>query len=128
LEPWIIKLHEGRAWQPNEAHNGYLEIYLNLGGIGLAILAAWIIATFRKIRLELIKNLEWGRIQMAVLVAIVAHNWTESGFKGLGFAFFIFFIIALNYPKLRFGAPQARAETGVWDQEPELVYSPDKIG
>jgi exopolysaccharide production protein ExoQ len=128
LEPWIIKLHEGRAWQPNEAHNGYLEIYLNLGGMGLAILAGWIIATFRKIRLELIKNLEWGRIQMAVLVAIVAHNWTESGFKGLGFAFFIFFIIAVNYPELRFGASQAPAETSVWDQEPEVVYSQDRSG
>ena len=53
-------LHEGRPWQPNEAHNGYLETYLNLGLVGLFMLFALIVATFRKIRLDLFRNPDWG--------------------------------------------------------------------
>ena len=33
----------------NQAHNGYIEIYLNLGWIGLALLGAIIVGGYRKI-------------------------------------------------------------------------------
>ena len=56
-------------WHPNEAHNGYLEIYLTLGLIGLFILAGILIHTFRKIRFELFRNFEWGRYRLGFLVA-----------------------------------------------------------
>ena len=36
------------TFRPNEAHNGYLETYLNLGLIGLFLLIALLIATFWK--------------------------------------------------------------------------------
>jgi hypothetical protein len=39
--------------KPNQAHNGYIETYLNLGLIGLVILFAPILATFRKISWDL---------------------------------------------------------------------------
>jgi len=44
-------------WHPNEAHNGYLELYLNLGIIGLCIFAGVIVATYKKSRMELLHNL-----------------------------------------------------------------------
>jgi O-antigen ligase len=114
-------------WQPNQAHNGYLELYLNLGIVGLLILAGVIFATFWKIRLELLGNFEWGRFQMGCLVAILLHNWTEAGFKGLSFPFFVFFIIAVNYPQLRMGSVAAAFEATCPEEETELVYSEDKI-
>ena len=70
-------------WRPNQAHNGYLEMYLNLGAVGLCIFLGVIIATFRKIRLDLLTDFDWGRLRMCLLVAILAHNWTEAGFRGL---------------------------------------------
>ena len=33
----------------NQAHNGYLETYLNIGGIGLCLLITWILSGFKKI-------------------------------------------------------------------------------
>ena len=55
---------------PNEAHNGYLETYLTLGGIGVFLLIGLFIATFRKIRLELFRNFEWGRYRLGFLAAL----------------------------------------------------------
>ena len=37
-------------WHPNQAHNGYIETYLNLGGIGVFLLAGVLFSTFHKIR------------------------------------------------------------------------------
>ncbi len=84
-------------WHPNQAHNGYLEVYLNLGIVGFCIFAGWIFATFRKIRVDLLENFEWGRFELGCLLAILARNWTEAGFKGLSLTFLVFFIISIRY-------------------------------
>ena len=65
-------------WRPGGAHNGYLDIYLNLGLIGLSLLIGLFIATFWKIRLELFRNFEWGRYRLGFLVAVVLRGWTEA--------------------------------------------------
>ena len=84
---------------PNEAHNGYLEIYLTLGLIGLFIFIALFIATFWKTRRELFRNFEWGRYRLGFLVAVVLYNWTEAGFKTIAPISFVFYMIALDYPR-----------------------------
>jgi O-antigen ligase len=108
-------------WRPTQAHNGYLEIYLNLGVVGLFILIAFILATFYKCRRELLRNFEWGRFRMSCLVAILVHNWTEAGFKGLSLFFFTFFIIAIDYPAREIAGSQASLEATVPAEETELV-------
>ena len=92
-------ISESRWWHPNEAHNGYLEIYLDLGLIGLFMLAGLIIAVFRKIRLALLRDSQFGRFRLGFLVATVFYNWTESSFRGLSFVWCIFYIIAMEYPR-----------------------------
>ena len=56
---------------PNEAHNGYLETYLTLGLVGVFLLVGLFVATFRKIRVELFRNFEWGRYRLGFLAALV---------------------------------------------------------
>ncbi len=53
----------------NEAHNGYLETYLNLGLIGVFLLIVLFVATFWKIRLELFRNFEWRRYRFELFGA-----------------------------------------------------------
>jgi exopolysaccharide production protein ExoQ len=110
-------------WHPGQAHNGYLELYLNLGIVGLLIFGALIIATFRNIRLELLRNFEWGRVRLSLLVAILAHNWTEAGFRGLSLSFFVFFMVAMNYRKMSEAATQPSVQESSLEEEAELVYS-----
>jgi exopolysaccharide production protein ExoQ len=92
-------ISEAHWWHPTEAHNGYLELYLDLGLVGLFMLVGLIIATFRKIRLELLRNFQFGRFRLGFLSAIVVYNWTEAAFRGLNPVWFIFYLVAMDYPE-----------------------------
>jgi len=98
-------------WQPNEAHNGYLEIYLNLGVIGLVLLSALIIATYRKASLDLLTNFQFGRFRLGFLAVIVAANWTEASFKGLSPIWFVFYIIAMDYSEPLFASVEGPSQS-----------------
>jgi exopolysaccharide production protein ExoQ len=111
------------GWQASEAHNGYLETYLSLGLIGLVILLGLIIVTFRKSRLDLLNNFEWGRFRLGFLVAAVAYNWTESGFKSLHPVWFAFYIIALDYPPHQFSPVEESAGALLEEEDTGLVMS-----
>jgi len=114
-------------WLPTEAHNGYLETYLNLGLVGLAMLIGLIIATFRKIRLELLSNFQFGRFRLGLLAAVVVCNWTEATFKGLSPIWFVFYIIAMDYPGPQFAPVEESSLIINPEEERELAYFPDGI-
>jgi len=109
-----------------QAHNGYLETYINLGIVGLLLLIGLIVATFHKCRHELLRNFDWGRLRMGLLIAIVIHNWAEAGFKGLCAPFFVFLLIAIDYPPFAITFSPASLEASTAEEETELVYSQDK--
>jgi O-antigen ligase len=119
--------NEGRPWTPNEAHNGYLETYLSLGLVGLLMLIGVIIATFRKIRLELLRDFGWGRFRLGFLAAVVFYNWTEVSFRGLSLVWFGFYIISLDYPSVGYETAVPAPEMDVREKEAELVYFADTI-
>jgi exopolysaccharide production protein ExoQ len=116
------KLAELHWWQPNEAHNGYLETYLNLGSIGVFILIACIIATYGKARRDLLMNIQFARYRFGFLVAVVLLNWTEASFRGLSPVWFVFYIIAMDYPQHQF-APAQPFAFELSEGERELVYT-----
>lgn len=82
-------------WHPNQAHNGYLETYLNLGWIGVLLLTGVLFSCYRSVRRTLIDDFDNGIFQMAYLVVVLLYNLTEFGFKGLHpiwFVFLLFFV------------------------------------
>jgi exopolysaccharide production protein ExoQ len=99
------------SWYPNEAHNGYLEIYLSLGIIGVGLFAGVIIETFRKIRRELLSRVEVGRLRLGFFLAILVYNYTEAAFVSLHLVYAAFFLIAVEYPMARRLRPRRLAET-----------------
>ena len=113
----VRNLAESRWWQPSQAHNGYLETYLNLGLVGLVLLAGLLIATFWKSRRELLTNFQYGRFRLGFLVAVIAYNWTEAAFKNISTIWFVFCIIAMDAPRLK----QALA------MESEELLEPDEV-
>src|SRR5437867_5316409 len=107
---------------PNEAHNGYLESYLTLGLIGLFLLIGLFIATFRKIRLELFRNFEWARFQLGLFCAIILYNWTEAAFRTVGAIWFIFYIIAMDYPRSHLASAQSSVGLARSEEDLEFAY------
>jgi O-antigen ligase len=68
-------------WRPNEAHNGYLEVFLNLGWIGLTLLTVVVVVGYRKGIKALNADPELGRLKVACLVVGVIYSLTEAGFR-----------------------------------------------
>jgi len=85
-------------WHPIQAHNGYLETYLNLGLVGLALMLALMLAAFAKIRSALLAGSEFARFRMGFLAAFVLYNWTEAAFKAVHPVWFVFYLVAIYCP------------------------------
>ena len=68
-------------WHPSEAHNGYLEVFLNLGWVGVALLAIVLVAGYRNAFVASRRDRLTGGLKLAFFVAAVTYNFTEAGFR-----------------------------------------------
>lgn len=64
-----------------EAHDGYLEVYLNLGIIGLFLLVAFLIASYRTICARLRDGSPGVSLALALWTVVLFYNITEAAFK-----------------------------------------------
>jgi exopolysaccharide production protein ExoQ len=108
LGPRLEEMWQKWWWRPNQAHDGYIETYLNLGYVGILVLAGVIIATFRKATRALLTDFEFGRFRFGMLLAILFYNFTEATFKGVHLVWLVFYLIAVDYPRIRALRPVAR--------------------
>jgi O-antigen ligase len=112
-----------KKWKPAGSHNGYLDTYLDLGLIGLSILIGLLIATFWKIRPELFRNFEWGRYRLGFLAAVVLRGWTESTFTTASALWFVFHIIAMDYPLTHRTTARPSVRVARSEESRELAYA-----
>jgi exopolysaccharide production protein ExoQ len=106
----------------NEAHNGYLEVYLNLGLIGVFLLGGFMIASYRTISRRLRPLSSLASLTLALWVIILFYSVTEVGFRA-GLMWFAFLLGGMAAPE-RAPAPVQRVssfdDTRVSDQLPNL--------
>jgi len=84
-------------WRPNQAHNGYIETYLNLGLVGIGLLAALLVSTFAKIKARVSDKFGFADLRLAFFFVILAFNYTEAGFKAVHLMWTMFHLIAIDY-------------------------------
>jgi O-antigen ligase len=65
----------------NQAHNGYLEIYLNRGWVGVALLVTILVAGYRNIFRAVRRGEPGANLRLAYFVVACVYNVTEAGFK-----------------------------------------------
>jgi exopolysaccharide production protein ExoQ len=77
------------GWYPplaktlNEAHDGYLEIYLTLGWIGVCLIALILIRGYRRAYKVFQRDPELGSLFLAYVAVGAVYNITEAGFRML---------------------------------------------
>jgi len=64
----------------NEAHNGYLDIYLTLGIVGLVLLLAFLVASYGTIWKRFGSSSQLASLGLAVWTTMLFYNVTEAGF------------------------------------------------
>jgi O-antigen ligase len=63
----------------NQAHNAYIETYINLGWVGLSLLGFLIVSSYQKIIASLRRNPEQARLGLAYFVVTLSYGFTEAG-------------------------------------------------
>jgi exopolysaccharide production protein ExoQ len=85
----LIEMWDEYWWKPTEAHNGFVEVYANLGFIGVAILIALIVQSYRFLFASLPDDPESARIKLTIVAMALCYNITEAGFLGLHPVWFV---------------------------------------
>jgi exopolysaccharide production protein ExoQ len=96
LGPRLAKLWSIYWWHPNEAHNGYIEIYLNLGWIGIALLAMVLITGYRTVMAAYRRDLPMANLRVAYFLVGIAYNFTEAAFFRIQAPAWMFFLFAIT--------------------------------
>jgi exopolysaccharide production protein ExoQ len=107
------RLH--RVWELTmqglqEAHNGYLEVYLNLGWIGVIFIAALIATGYRNIFANLRRDHVTVGLRLAFFIVAIVYNFTEAGFRETTLIWIFFLLATCAVPKTNTSKAQNRFE------------------
>jgi exopolysaccharide production protein ExoQ len=100
ISPCVEKFRHGLVgwWQGgeglNEAHDGYIEVYLNLGWIGVCLISLVLINGYRRAVAAFRLNPSIGGLMLAYITAAAVYSITEAGFRMLD-PIWIFLLLAV---------------------------------
>jgi len=100
---------EAGLGQINEAHNGFLEVYLQLGALGVCFLSGFLIASYRNICIRLKALSPQASLSMALWIVLLFYSVTEAGFRS-NLILVVFLLGAMVVPRT---APQSSAQKRV---------------
>jgi O-antigen ligase len=97
LGPRVQQIRDAFEGNPlNEAHNGYIEVYLNSGCVGLALITWILISGYWRAATVFRRDPTFGSLLLSFVVAVAVYNITEAGFRLLmpSWIFLLFAVIA----------------------------------
>ena len=93
LGPRLLKLWEAFPGFPiNEAHNGYIEMLLNLGWIGVALLGVLIATGYRNVIGAYRRDPDIGSLRIAFFLATIVTGFTEAVFRMMAPLWVVFLV------------------------------------
>lgn len=99
----------------NESHNGYLEVYLNLGFVGGFLVVGILLSSYRNICKQLTAANGLASLNIAFWAIVLFYNMSEAAFKG-GLMWVLLLLAGVAVPEraadfvpdvARFGSPTA---------------------
>jgi exopolysaccharide production protein ExoQ len=102
----------------SEAHNGYIEMYVNLGWIGVILLGALIFSGYRNVIGAYRRDPDAGSLRPALFLGTVVAGFTEAAFRVMGLTWIVFLLATANS---QWGAAQ---ETGGRGRPTEQLQLP----
>ena len=102
-ESFWMGSHLARFWEESgqgritEAHNGYLQVYLEMGLIGDALVTGLLVSSYRSIWAKWTDSDHTVTFGLAIWIAFVFFNMTEAAFEGT-FMFTMFLMATMRAP------------------------------
>jgi exopolysaccharide production protein ExoQ len=97
---WLSPNVHERLWQAmpglplNEAHDGYIEVYLELGWVGLGLIGLILIDGYRRSVKAFRRDPKLGSLMIAYILTAMVYSVTEAGFRMM-YPIWIFFLLAV---------------------------------
>jgi exopolysaccharide production protein ExoQ len=98
LGPRLAKMWNLYWWHPREAHNGYIDLFLSLGWLGLVLFAIVLVTGYRTVAAAFRRNAEEGKLRLAFFVVALAYNFAESAFGTLSTVWICFLLATVSVP------------------------------
>jgi exopolysaccharide production protein ExoQ len=94
------KFWKGNMGHVNQAHNGYIQVYLDLGWVGVLLVSVVMIWGYRNVVRSLRQDPEAGKLKLAFLVIAAIYNLTEHAFRELHPVWIMFLLAVTVLPKV----------------------------
>ena len=105
----------------NEAHDGYIEVYLNLGWIGLGLMVLVLLDGYRRAVEAFRREPGLGGLLLAYVLTAITYSITEAGFRMLSPNWIFFLLAVLEASKIATGGATGTPLLNmVPDRAPEL--------
>jgi O-antigen ligase len=97
----------------NQAHNGYLELYLNLGYLGIVLMGAIMLSGLIKVRRHLNLDYPSAVLRLCFIVSAALYNYSEASLYGMSNVWLLLLVAAIEIPdqlgsKIRVGVHRYR--------------------
>jgi len=93
------------GWRPEEGHNGFVDIYAQLGAVGLGLFLILMSGGLWGALIQLETDFRYGSLRLTFLLTIILSNMTETSFldgtHGLWFLFLLFCVSLPNPSELK---------------------------
>ena len=97
LTPLAAKAGKGYYFILNQAHNGYLEVYLHTGLVGLLLLLVVVLVAVAKMKEKLLLRDSYAILLCSFIITIMVNNWTEASFNKMTLIWFILILALFHY-------------------------------
>lgn len=98
----------------NSAHDGYIEVYLNLGWVGVSLIAMLLISGYVRAHAAFRRNPEVGGLMLAYVAVVGIYNITEAGFRILTPTWIFFLLVIVGSRSIASGVAGKKPKP-VWD-------------
>jgi O-antigen ligase len=108
-----------------QAHNGYIDTYLNLGIIGIVLLLVAILMGVIDAQRKLDREYAHSVLRIALILVAISYNYTEAAFKPLNNVFVLLLVSIIQVPRL---AGKYKWVSGRGQSRERAVESPSRSG
>jgi exopolysaccharide production protein ExoQ len=101
MGPRVEKFAEVYSFSITQAHNGYIQTYLDGGIIAVCALGAMVLSAGRNIKRKLDSEPYWASARIIFCLIVLVSNWTEATFSRLSISWFVLLLVMIEYPRPR---------------------------
>lgn len=131
----IDTLWQKYSFKPNQAHNGYIETYLNLGIIGVVLLFGVLLSAGARLRARMLAREPAAVLYFALLAFVLFYSWSEAMFSNMTPAWFLTLLATMSYKRVSDAALTPAARWARNRREPQgapagkpSAFKPSRLG